>query len=178
MPNDHDLGVTLDSTLSFSCYYTLRRMKVIKRSISSFLQPLAMHSSAIALTTAIHCLLDFPSHACPSSSRLWAQQPGSLLVSLSTPTYLPAWLMSYTGFLLPLNPIQGTVLSHQSLTGSSYKIHLRPNVQTCLFCPLQSANQLDLLVLRAKPAIVQHCAFTIVGPSMWNDTPQKSVVSF
>lgn len=97
--------------------------------------------------------------------------------SLLPHIYLHDWCLTLVSCYLSY-PIQGTVLSHQSLTGSSYKIHLRPNVQTCLFCPLQSANQFDLLVLRAKPAIAQHCAFTIVGPSMWNDTPQKFVVSF
>src|SRR6218665_245118 len=60
----HDLGVTLDSELTFadhisllmrSCYYQLRRLRAIRRSVSAkvFL-PLFMHSSVHALTIAIH----------------------------------------------------------------------------------------------------------------------------
>ena len=37
--------------------------------------------------------------------------------------------------------------------------------------PLQSADQLDLLVPQSWTGTVLHRAFAIVGPSMWNDLP-------
>ena len=104
-----DLNVTLDNTLSFSehlfhltrsCYYDLRRLKAIRSVSSSVLT--VMPSLAVASTTAIHYLLDFPRYAFPPFSQFWTRQLGSLLISLASPTFSPTWLIFDTGFPLPL----------------------------------------------------------------------------
>src|SRR6218665_3146582 len=91
------------------------------------LQPLSTLSSTVEMTTVIRCLLGSPRHTYPPISRLLTRQPGSLLVSLATLTFLPTG----TDVLhcLPVaSRIQYKVLLLDAR--SSSKISLQPSAQS------------------------------------------------
>jgi len=89
--------------------------------------------SAVALTTAINYLLYFPRQAYPSFSRLWTRQ----FVCLPLYSHISTYMTDALHWLPVASCIQYKVLvlSLQNSTGSSSKISLQLNAETCCIFP-------------------------------------------
>ena len=182
-----DLGVTLDSALTFtehlslltrSCYYHLRRLRAIRRSVSSKVFTTMVHafiSSRIDYCNSL--LIGLPKvrlssvqSVLNSAARLIARLPRYSHISTFM-THDLHWLpifarIRYKVLLLVTKSLQG----------------LAPKYLCDLMCkplsarssrPLRSADRFDLFVPRSRTSLTQHRAFAIVGPLIWNHLPSE-----
>jgi hypothetical protein len=180
-----DLGIILDQELSFSkhistlsrtCFYQLRQLRVVARSLS--------FSAASALVHAfISSRLDY-------CSSLYVGLPQVRLNSLIRVQRSAARLVggfsrfdhvsSFMKDILHWLPLQQRILFRVSsivwhcILGQapSYLCELFILVSTFLGrLSLRSATRGDFLVPFARTSTMQRCAFSVVGPSVWNDLP-------
>src|SRR6218665_2059396 len=174
----------LDSELTFShhinliarkCYYQLRQLRVVSRSLT--------HQSRLTL---VHAFVTSHIDCCCS---LLAGLPLGTLARLDRVLRSAARLV---GRLSKFSSITAYMRDVQHWLPSSQRIQYRitamvSGVFRCalsylcdLCCPvsvlaarrvLRSAARGELLVTRTHLATVQRRAFSVVGPSTWNDLP-------
>lgn len=180
-----DLGVTLDQELSLSqhvnlvarsCYYQLRQLRVVSRSLS--------HDAAVVLVHAFvtsridHCcsiLIGLPlgvlgrlDRVLRSAARLVGHIPKYASVS--------AYMRDVLHWLPVAQRISYRIASLVSrcLLGCapSYLCDLcRPVSDVVARRALRSSTRGELLVPRARSSLRQRRAFSVVGPSTWNGLP-------
>ena len=180
-----DLGVTLDCELSLSqhvnlvarsCYYQLRQLRVIARSLSHDALVVLVH--AFVTSRIDHCcsiLVGLPlgvlgrlDRVLRSAARLIGRIPKFSSVSTYMRDVLH-WLpiaqrIHYRIAALVSRCILGCAPSY-------LRILCRPVSDIEARRALRSAAKGQLLVPRARLATRQCRAFSVVGPSIWNDLP-------
>jgi len=180
-----NLGVILDQELSFavhikaltrSCYYQLRQLRVVSRSLS--------FSSA---STLVHAFVVNRLDYCSS---LYIGLPQVRLLCLERVLRSAARLVGripkfshvsdYMREVLHWLPLQQRILFRVAstvwhcLSGRApvYLRELFTLTSTCLGRrALRSASRGDFIVPHARTSTMQHRAFSVVGPTIWNDLP-------
>ena len=182
-----DLGVTLDCELTLSqhvsqidrgCYYQLRQLRVVSRSLS--------HDAVVVLVHAfVTSRID---HCCSILTGLPLGVLGRLDRVLRTaarligrlPKFSP--VSAYMRDVLHWLPVSQRIsyriaaLVSRCILGSapSYlRSVCRPVSDVAARRVLRSATRGGLLVPRARLVTAQRRAFSIVGPSIWNDLPHE-----
>ena len=187
-----DLGVTLDCQLTFkkhisnltrASYFHLRRLRVIRRSVSSSVFTTLVHafvSSRIDYCNSL--LIGLPkTRLAPLQSVL--NTAARLIARLPRYSHISAFMVKELHWL-PLHArIQFKVLSvifkAQRGLGPKYILPtiLRP-LSASSYRPLRSAGRFDMLVPRSRTATMQSRSFTSTGPSLWNALPHSTRSSF
>ena len=177
-----DLGVTLDQELSLSqhvnlitrsCYYQLRQLRVVLRSLS--------HDAAVVLVHAFvtsridHCCSVLAGHPSGLIGRLDRVLRSAARLIGHIPKYAPvsAYMRDVLHWLPASQRISYRIaaLVWRCLTGSapSYLYDLcRPVSDLASRRALRSSTKGELLVPRARSSVRQRRAFSVVGPSTWN----------
>ena len=180
-----DLGVTLDSSLTFtehianltrSSYFQLRRLKAIRKSVSSSIFTSIVH--AFVCSRIDYCnsvLIGLPKvRLAPLQSVLNAA--ARLIARLPRFSHISTFMTEQLHWL-PLSAriqFKVLILVIKSQMGLAPKylcdqIH-RPLSATSLR-PLRSSDRLDLFVPRVRTAMAQSRSFACIGPSLWNGLP-------
>ena len=180
-----DLGVTLDSSLTFtehianltrSSYFQLRRLKAIRKSVSSSIFTSIVH--AFVCSRIDYCnsvLIGLPKvRLAPLQSVLNAA--ARLIARLPRFSHISTFMTEQLHWL-PLSvriqfKVLILVLKSQMGLAPKYlcdQIH-RPLSATSLR-PLRSSDRLDLFVPRVRTAMAQSRSFACIGPSLWNGLP-------
>ena len=180
-----NLGVHLDSALTFShhfslltrsCYFHLRRLRVIRRSVS-----------CDVLQTLIHA---FVTNRIDYCSSIYIGLPQYRLASLQAVLNSAARLIAR---LPRFSPISDFLSNHLHWLPISLRIRLRVLIHVCRafsnrspgyisglllrpqsassLRPLRSLARCDLSVPRARTEMAKDRAFAIAGPSLWNGLP-------
>ena len=181
-----DLGATLDQELSFSqhvnlltrsCYYQLRQLRVVLRSLS--------HDAAVVLVHA------FVTSRVDNCSSILAGLPSGLINRLDrvlrTATRLIGRIPKYASVSAYMRDVLHWLPASQRI---SYRIAAlvwrclagcAPSYLSDLCRPvsdlapprraLRSSAKGELLVPRARLCLKQRRAFSVVGPSTWNGLP-------
>ena len=180
-----DLGVTLDAELTLSqhvnlvvrsCYYQLRQLRVISRSLS--------HDSAVVLVHAF--ITSRVDHCCS----ILAGLPLCVVGRMDRVLRSAARLIGHVPKFSPVSAFMRDVLHWLPMQQRiSYRIAalvsrcvagFAPSYLRDLCCPvslvparrvLRSATRGELMVPRARLTSVQHRAFAMVGPVTWNSLP-------
>jgi hypothetical protein len=180
-----DLGVILDQELSFtkhisllsrSCYYHLRQLRVVSRSLSV--------SSATALVHAfVCCRLDY-------CSSLFIGLPlvrtnclvrvlrfaARLVGGLSRYSHVSKFMLDDLHWL----PLQQRIIFRLACIARCCALDLGPTYLCELFVKtsvtlgnrsLRSSARGDIRIPFARTATMQKRAFSVVGPTVWNDIP-------
>jgi len=180
-----DLGVTLDSALTFtghlslltrSCYYQLRRLRAIRRSVSSKVFTTMVHafvSSRIDYCNSV--LIGLPKVRL-SSVQSVLNAAARLIARLPRYSHISTYMTNDLHWL----PLSARIKYKILLLVTKSQQGLAPRYLCDLMCkplsarssrPLRSADRLDLFVPRSRTSLTQHRAFAVVGPSIWNDLP-------
>ena len=180
-----DLGVTLDSTLSFSehllnltrsCYYHLRRLRAIRRSVSSAVFTTIVHAFVCCRIDYCNSLFAGLPKVRLSSLQSVLNSAARLIARLPRFSHISTYMTNVLHWLPVTSRIKYKILLLVSKTqlgqAPKYLCNLMHKPLSSLSsCSLRSADRLDLFVPRSKAAMAQHRAFAIVGPSLWNDLP-------
>ena len=180
-----DLGLTLDSELTLSqhvnlvarsAYYHLRQLRVVSRSLS--------HDAVVVL---VHAFVTSRIDNCCS---LLAGLPLGVLGRLDRvlrsaarlvgrlPKFAP--VSAYMRDVLHWLPVSQRISYRIAAVVSRCVLGCAPSYLRDLCCPvsdvaarrvLRSSARGELLVPRARLAIRQRRAFSVVGPTVWNDLP-------
>jgi len=177
-----DLGVTLDSSLSFkdhisnltrSSYFHLRRLRAVRRSVSSSVFTTLVH--AFICSRIDYCnslLIGLPKvRLSPLQSVLNAA--ARLIARLPRYSHISTFMFEQLHWL-PLSArikFKIIILVFKAQRGLAPKyladVLLRP-LSASSHRPLRSSNRLELLVPHTRTAMAQSRSFTSIGPSLWN----------
>ena len=177
-----DLGVTLDSSLSFkdhisnltrSSYFHLRRLRAVRRSVSSSVFTTLVH--AFICSRIDYCnslLIGLPKvRLSPLQSVLNAA--ARLIARLPRYSHISTFMFEQLHWL-PLSArikFKIIILVFKAQRGFAPKylsdVLLRP-LSASSHRPLRSSNRLELLVPHTRTAMAQSRSFTSIGPSLWN----------
>src|SRR3984885_8445094 len=180
-----DLGVTLDQELSFTrhinllcreCYYQLRQLRVVSRSLTSTAASTLIHSfvvSRLDYCSAIYHGLPYTRIGCldrvlRTAARLVGHIPKYGHVSEYMRDALH-WLpflqrTAYRIVALVWCCFEGLApLYLRELCRSTVSVQGRST--------LRSANKAELLVPHSRTAIRQRRSFSVAGPTTWNSLP-------
>ena len=180
-----DLGVTLDSELSLSqhvhlvtrsCYYQLRQLRVVARSLSHDAVVVLVH--AFITSRIDHCcslLVGLPLKVLGRLDRV-LRSAARLIAHLPKFAPISAYMRDVLHWLPVAQRISYRVaaLVSRCILGCapSYLCDLCHPVSDVITCRvLRSVTRGDLLVPRARLATRQRRAFSVVGSSTWNDLP-------
>ena len=180
-----NLGVLLNSELTLSdhvsgltrsCYYHLRRLRAVRRSVSASVFKSLVHamvSSRIDFCCSIY--IGLPKYRLAalqsvlnSAARLIARTHRFAHISLYMSEYLH-WLPIALRIQLRM-----TIHVCRAFKGQA------PRYLTETICrpisassdrPLRSLARSELSVPRARTSLAQHSAFANIGPALWNDLP-------
>ena len=177
-----DLGVTLDSSLTFkehissltrSSYFHLRRLRVVRRSVSSSVFTTLVH--AFICSRIDYCnslLIGLPKvrlsplqSVLNAAARLIARRPRYSHIStfmFQELHWLPICARIKFKILILVSKSQRGLapkyladVIHRPLSVTSHR-------------PLRSSSRLDLLVPHTRTAMAQSRSFASIGPSLWN----------
>src|ERR1043165_7478661 len=180
-----DLGVTLDSSLTFtehisnltrSSYFHLRRLRVIRRSDSSSIFTTLVHAFVFSRIDYCNSLLVglFKVRLSPLQSVL--NTAARLIARLPRYSHISTFMVEEL-HCLPLSvriQFKVLILVLKSYLGLAPKylcdVILRPLSATSLR-PLRSSDRLDLFVPRVRTVMAQSRSFACIGPSLWNGLP-------
>jgi len=177
-----DLCVVLDSTLTFSehiasltrfSYFHLRRLRAIRRSVSSSVFTSIIHAFICSRIDYRNSLLvGLP------KVRLSPLQPvlnaaASLIARFPPWSHISSFMFDHLHWLPLIARIQLKVLTliHRSYSGLAPKYLrdlIRLPISATSLRPLHSLDRHDLLVPRSRTAMAKTRAFAFVGPALWN----------
>jgi hypothetical protein len=177
-----DLGVTLDSALTFSAhvtnltrssYFHLRRLRVIRRSVP--LSTMASIVHAFVCSRIDYCnslLIGLPKvRLYPIQSVL--NTAARLIAHLPKYSHISSFMVNQLHWLPLSDRIQFKVLalvlkSKLGLAPKYLRDVIRPPLSASSHRPLRSLDRSDFFVPRARTTIAQTRSFAIIGPSLWN----------
>jgi hypothetical protein len=183
--NVRDLGVTIDNTLSFSThianisrssFYHLRRLRAIRRSLSSSIFSTMVH--AFICSRIDYCnslLIGLPKlRLAPLQSVLNAS--ARLIARLPRFSHISAFMTEHLHWLPLTARIQYKILflTYKMFLGLAPRYLcdlIRKPFSATAGRPLRSLDRHDLLVPRSRTATAQHRAFASVCPLLWNGLP-------
>ena len=159
-----------------SCCYHLRRLRAIRRSVSSSVFTTIVHAFICCRVDYSNSLFVGLPNVRLSSLQSVLNSAARLIARLPRFSHISSYMTDVLHWLPIASRIQFKVLLLVSKTqhglAPKYLCDLmRKPLSAISSRPLRSADRLDLLVPRARTALAQHRAFAIVGPSMWNDLP-------
>ena len=180
-----DLGVTLDSSLTFtehisnltrSCFFHLRRLRAIRRSVAPTVFTTIVH--AFICSRVDYCnslLMGLPKlRLSPLQSVLNAT--ARLMARLPRFSHISDYMTEVLHWL----PITSRIHYKILLLVSKSQLGLAPKylldfmhkpLSATSARPLRSTDRLDLFVPLVKSALAQCRAFAVTGPSTWNGLP-------
>ena len=177
-----DLGVVLDSTLTFSehiknltrsCYFHLRRLRAIRRSVSSSVFTTIVHAFICSRIDYCNSLfVGLPKvRLSPLQSVLNAA--ARLIARLPRFSHISSYMLEQLHWLPLTARIQLKVLvlvcrSYSGLAPKYLCCLVRRPISATSHRPLRSLDRLDLLVPRARTAMAKSRAVAFIGPSLWN----------
>ena len=177
-----DLGVVLDSSLTFtehisnltrSSYFHLRRLRVIRRSVSSSIFTTLVHAFICSRIDYCNSLLIGLPKVRLSPIQSVLNSAARLIARLPKYSHISTFMFDELHWL-PLRArtqfkILTLILKSQRGLAPKYltKTLLRPHSASS-HRPLRSSNRLDLLVPRSRTAMAQSRSFVSIGPSLWN----------
>src|SRR6218665_900548 len=180
-----DLDLTLDQELNLSehvnlitpsCYYQLRQLRVVMRSISHDAAVVLVHAFVTSrIDHSCSVLFGLPLGLIGRLDRFFNLLPALIII----PKY--ASVSAYMRDVLHWLPVSQRILYRisalvwRSVTGCapSYLTDLcRPVSDLASRRALRSSARGELLVPRARSALIkQRGAFSVIGPSTWNELP-------
>ena len=180
-----NLGVILDQELSFakhitaltrSCYYQLRQLRVVTRSLSSSSASTLVHAfilNRLDYCSSLYCgLPQIRLHPLEGVLRAAAR----LIGGVPKFGHISAFMRDVLHWL----PVQQRIHYRVSSTVWHCVLGRAPTYLQELFTltsacsgrrSLRSASRGDFMVPHARSATRQRRAFSIVGPSLWNSLP-------
>ena len=180
-----DLGVTLDQELTFTrhinllcraCYYQLRQLRVVFRSLTSNAALTLIHSfivSRLDYCSALYVGLPAARVGClVRVMRAAARLIGRIARFGHVSDYMRDvlhWLpfpqrITYRISALVWRCLAGVAPVYlQELCCSTLSVQRRGS--------LRSSKQAELLVPRSRTSIMQRRAFSVAGPAIWNELP-------
>ena len=177
-----DLGVTLYSSLTFtdhisnltrSSYFHLRRLRVIRRSVSFAIFTTLVHAFVCSRIDYCNSLLVGLPKVRLSPLQSVLNTAARLIARLPRYSHISTFMFDNLHWL-PLHArIQFKILTliFKAQRGLAPKylvgVILRPLSATS-HRPLRSCNRLDLLVPRSRTAMAQSRSFASICPSLWN----------
>ena len=177
-----DLGVILDSTLTFSahisnltrsCYFQLRRLRAIRRSVSSSTFTSIVHAFISSRMDYCNSLfIGLPKvRLSPLQSVLNAA--ARLIARLPRSSHISSYMFDHLHWLPLLARIQlkVLVLIYRSFSGLAPKYLcdlIRLPTSATSLRPLRSLDRLELFVPRARTVMTKSRAFAFIGPTLWN----------
>ena len=180
-----DLGVTLDSSLTFtehiamltrSSYFQLRRLRAIRKSVSSSTFTSIVHAFVCSRIDYCNSLLVGLPKVRLSPLQSVLNAAARLIARLPRFSHISSFMVEELHWLPLSVRIQFKVLilvlkSHLGLAPKYLcDLMLRPLSATSLR-PLRSSDRLDLFVPRVRTAMAQSRSFACIGPSLWNGLP-------
>ena len=180
-----DLGVTLDSSLTFtehiskltrSSYFQLRRLRAIRRSVSSSTFTSIVHAFVCSRIDYCNSLLVGLPKVRLSPLQSVLNAAARLIARLPRFSHISTFMAEQLHWLPLSVRIQFKVLilmlKSQLGLAPKYLCHqiLRPLSATSKR-PLRSSDRLDLFVPRVRTTMAQSRSFVCIGPSLWNRLP-------
>src|SRR6218665_3443930 len=180
-----DLGVTLDSELTFadhislltqSCFYQLRRLRAIRRSVSPKVFLTIVH--AFICTRIDYCnspLIGLPkTRLAPVQSVLNAA--ARMIARLPPYSHISDYMINELHLLPILARVRYKVIllvakSQQGLAPKYLGELMSKPPSDRSSSPLRSADRCDLLIPWPRTSLFQNRAFAVVGPALCNDSP-------
>src|SRR6218665_1538364 len=182
----HDLGAMLDSELTFShhvnliahkCYCQLRQLRVVSRSLTHKSRLTVVHAFVTSRIDCCCCSL-LAGLSVGTLARLdrVLRSAARLVGVLSKFSFITAYMRDVLHWL----PISERIQYRITAMVSCCVLGCAPSYLRDLCCPvsvlaarrvLRSAARGEFLVPRARLAIMQRRAFSVEGPSAWNDLP-------
>ena len=161
------------SNLTRSSYFHLKRLRVIRRSVSSSIFTTLVHAFVFSRIDYCNSLLVGLPKVRLSPLQSVLNTAARLIARLPRYSHISTFMFNELHWL-PLHArIQFKILSlifkaqrglaPQYLVG----VILRPHSASS-HRPLRSCNRLDLLVPRSRTAMAQARSFASIGPSLWN----------
>jgi len=187
-----DLGVTLDSSLTFSkhitnltrsSYFQLRRLRAIRKSVSLSTMTSIVH--AFVCSRIDYCnslLIGLPKvRLSPIQSVLNAA--ARMIARLPKYSHISSFMINQLHWLPFPARIQFKllVLVLKSKLGLAPKYlgdHIRSPISASSHRPLRSLERSDFFVPRARTSLAQTRSFAIIGPSLWNALPSSLRATF
>jgi hypothetical protein len=180
-----DLGVTLDCSLTFtehisnltrSSYFQLRRLRAIRRSVSSSTFTSIVHAFVCSRIDYCNSLLVGLPMVRISPLQSVLNAAARLIARLPRFSHISTYMAEHLHWL-PLSAriqfkILILVLKSQLGLAPKYLCHqiLRPLSATSLR-PLRSSDRLELFVPRVRTTMAKSRAFASIGPFLWNRLP-------
>lgn len=180
-----DLGVTLDQELTFTrhinllcrdCYYQLRQLRTVSRSLSPDAAATLVHSfvvSRLDYCSALYdglpaCRIGCLGRVLRTAARLIGRIPrfGHVTAYMRDDLH---WLpfperISYRVSSLVWRSLEGSAPRYlRELCCSTLNVQRRGS--------LRSSSQVELIVPHSRTSMRQHRAFSVAGPAAWNGLP-------
>ena len=182
-----NLGVILDQELSFaphiasltrSCYYALRQLRVVSRSLTTKTATTLVH--AFVCNRLDYCSALYHGLPCTRLSPLDGvlRSAARLILGLSKYDHVSASIRDILHWL----PIQSRITYRVTTFAWRAALGNAPSYLCQFFTPsstlpgrvrLRATTKGNFLVPRARTALMQSRAFSLVGPSLWNTLPPE-----
>lgn len=180
-----DLGVVLDSMLTFSehianltrsSYFHLRRLRAIRRSVSSSVFTTIIHAFICSRIDYCNSVLIGLPKVRLSPLQTVLNAAARLIARLPRWSHISSFMFDHLHWLPLTARIQLKVLTLvlRSCTGLAPKYLcdiVRLPISATSLRPLRSLNRHDLLVPRARTSMAKTRAFSCIGPALWNQLP-------
>jgi hypothetical protein len=177
-----DLGVVLDSTLTFSehianltrsSYFHLRRLRAIRRSVSSSVFTSIIHAFICSRIDYCNSLLVGLPKVRLSPLQSVMRAAARLIARLPPWSHISSFMFHHLHWLPLTARIQLKILTliYRSYSGYAPKYLrdlIRLPISATSLRPLRSLDRHDLLVPRARTAMAKTRAFAFIGPALWN----------
>ena len=180
-----DLGVTLDSSLTFSThvtnltrssYFHLRRLRAIRRSVSLTTMTSIVHAFVCSRIDYCNSVLTGLPKVRLSPIQSVLNAAARLIARLPKYSHISMFMVNQLHWLPLSARIQFKVLalflkSKLGLAPKYLTDLIRPPLSASSHRPLRSRDRFDFFVPRAMTTITQTRSFSIIGSSLWNTLP-------
>ena len=182
-----DLGVTLDSNLTFkehlstltrSCFYHLRRLRAIRRSVSLHVFTTIVHAFVCSRIDYCNSLYAGLPKVRLSTLQSVLNSAARLIARLPRFSHISTFMTNKLHWLPIEARIQYKILhlvsrAHHGQAPKYLCDLLRKPDSALSLRSLRSSDRADLFVPRTRTAIAQRRAFATVGPYLWNNLPPQ-----
>jgi Reverse transcriptase (RNA-dependent DNA polymerase) len=180
-----DLGVTLDQELSFTkhinllcreCYYQLRQLRVVSRSLTSDAASTLIHSFVVSRLDYCSALYQGLPHVRISCLNRVLRTAARLIGHIPKYGHVSDYMRDVLHWLpFPQRTVYRVSalvwLCFEGLAPSYLQELCRPSSGVMRRSTLRSANQAELLVPFSRTSIRQERSFSVAGPMTWNSLP-------
>ena len=182
-----DLGVTLDSSLTFSehitqltrsSYFQLRRIKAIRRSVSSSTLTSIVHAFVCSRIDYCNSVLVGLSKVRLSPIQSVLNAAARLIAHLPKFSHISSFMINQLHWLPLTARIQFKVLvlvlkSKLGIAPKYLRDHIRSPLSSVSHRPLRSLVRHTLFVPRVRTTLAQTRSVATIGPTLWNALPSS-----